>query len=324
MQIFSPEHEGPAYEVNLPFYDSKNREKYWIGFCLKGGRGINEQGVSVSDPGALYLEKPQVGKDCRQMGNNVTTLGISQPTNLEIKTLNSDTVLFDWDEPTKTGGSPILRYRLRISEKDNLGSPYTFDTTDDKTEVKFKTPRAMQGKDWTVTVQAVNKDQKLSLISEHAIFSVPKAGATVKASKKEPKKAAPKPKPAAITYVDSKAATAGHIPLVWQDVSDAKDYKIYWDKGDQEDGSQYQLLVSSTSGQNQFTVDAKNSGGVLGAKELYTNGGKFNFKVTYISSTDGRESAESKPFAVTIKPTQKKDTKKADDKKDQGKSGKKI
>jgi len=58
------------------------------------------------------------------MGNNVTTLGISQPTNLEIKTLSSDTVLFDWDEPAKTGGSPILKYRLRISEKDNLGSPY--------------------------------------------------------------------------------------------------------------------------------------------------------------------------------------------------------
>jgi len=75
------------------------------------------------------------------MGNNVTTLGISQPTNLEIKTLSSDTVLFDWDEPAKTGGSPILKYRLRISEKDNLGSPYSFDTTDDKTEFKFKTPR---------------------------------------------------------------------------------------------------------------------------------------------------------------------------------------
>jgi len=237
--------------------------------------------------------------------------------------------LFDWDEPTTTGGSPILKYRLRISEKDNLGAPYTFDTTDDKTEVKFKTPRTMQGKDWTVTVQAVNKDQKLSLISEHAIFSVPKAGATAKATKKEPKKAAPKPKPEAITYVDSKGATAGHIPLVWQDVSDAKDYKIYWDKGAQEDGSKYQLLVSTTSGQNQFTVDAKNSGGVLGAKEVYADGGKFTFKVTYISSTDGRESAESKPFVVTIKPTPKKDTKKTDDKKagdkkDQGKSGKKI
>lgn len=108
----------------------------------------------------------------------------------------------------------------------------------------------MRGKDYTVTVQAINKAQKLSLISEHAIFSVPKGGATVKTSKQEPKKAAPKPKPAAITYVDSQGATAGHIPLVWQDVSDAKDYKIYWDKGDQEDGAQYQLLVSTTSGQN--------------------------------------------------------------------------
>ena len=48
---------------------------------------------------------------------------------------------------------------------------------------------------------------------------------------------------------------------------------------------------------------------MLGAKEIYEEGGKFTFKVTYISSKDGQESKESKPFTVTIKPTPKKDTK---------------
>jgi hypothetical protein len=30
----------------------------------------------------------------------------------------------------------------------------------------------MQGKDYTVTVQAINKDQKMSLVSDPAVFSV--------------------------------------------------------------------------------------------------------------------------------------------------------
>ena len=30
----------------------------------------------------------------------------------------------------------------------------------------------MQGKDYTVTVQAINRDQKMSLVSEPAVFSV--------------------------------------------------------------------------------------------------------------------------------------------------------
>ncbi len=50
LQIFAPFHSGPVYEVNLPFYNAEVKEKYWIGFCFKGGRGVNFNGVTVSDP----------------------------------------------------------------------------------------------------------------------------------------------------------------------------------------------------------------------------------------------------------------------------------
>jgi|APSaa5957512535_1039671.scaffolds.fasta_scaffold144216_1 hypothetical protein len=60
LQIYSPRHQGPVYEVYLPFYTNTHKEQYWIGFCLRGGHGINYDGVSVSDPHALHVEKPKV------------------------------------------------------------------------------------------------------------------------------------------------------------------------------------------------------------------------------------------------------------------------
>jgi hypothetical protein len=62
LMIYSPRHSDPIYQVDLPFYNAEVREKYWIGFCLRGGRGINENGVSVSDPLALFMNKPSVNQ----------------------------------------------------------------------------------------------------------------------------------------------------------------------------------------------------------------------------------------------------------------------
>jgi hypothetical protein len=50
LQVFSPHHSSAVYEVNMPFYTADVNEKYWIGFCLRGGRGININGITVSDP----------------------------------------------------------------------------------------------------------------------------------------------------------------------------------------------------------------------------------------------------------------------------------
>lgn len=60
LMIYSPRHSEPVYKVELPFFNADIREKYWIGFCLRGGRGINFNGVSVSDPLALFMNKPSV------------------------------------------------------------------------------------------------------------------------------------------------------------------------------------------------------------------------------------------------------------------------
>ena len=119
LQVFSAEHAGPVYEVNLPFYQASIREKYWIAFCFKGGQGINSRGITVSDPSALYLDKPNVQRDCVLDKSSATTISISQPMNIEVKTISQDGVLISWEEPQETGGSPILKYRLFIAEKDS-------------------------------------------------------------------------------------------------------------------------------------------------------------------------------------------------------------
>ena len=88
MQIFAPRHSDPVYEVNLPFYQADVKEQYWIGFCLRGGQGINFNGVTVSDPAALFKTTPSVQQQCILDREHITTIGISQPLSVNVKTLN--------------------------------------------------------------------------------------------------------------------------------------------------------------------------------------------------------------------------------------------
>jgi len=37
LSVFSPHHKEAVYEVSLPFYNADIMERYWIGFCLRGG-----------------------------------------------------------------------------------------------------------------------------------------------------------------------------------------------------------------------------------------------------------------------------------------------
>ena len=158
LQIYSPRHSDPVYQVDLPFYSAENTEKYWIGFCLRGGRGINFDGVSVSDPIALFLNKPDVTQQCILDQDKIGTVGISPPTGVTATTLSPDMIELSWDEPAQNGGSPVQKYRIFVSEKDVSGSRLEINTNDAKTFYKLKTPKAMHGKDYVFTVQAINRN----------------------------------------------------------------------------------------------------------------------------------------------------------------------
>ena len=166
LSIYSPRHSQPIYTVELPFINSDNKENYWIGFCLRGGRGINFNGVSVSDPNALFMTKPSVQKQCILDNEHIGTVSIPPPTGVEAATLSNDQVELTWEQPTITEGPPILKYRIFVAEKNSKGSTLSIETSDAKTSYKLRTPKAMYGREYVFSVQAINRQQKMSLVSD--------------------------------------------------------------------------------------------------------------------------------------------------------------
>ena len=114
MKIYSPRHKQAVYEVDLPFHDDADQQKYWVGFCLRGGQGINGQSVTIADPSSLSNDRPVVYKSCVTDPKSVATVGISQPTSLQAKQVTQDYAEITWEEPTKDGGATISHYRLFI------------------------------------------------------------------------------------------------------------------------------------------------------------------------------------------------------------------
>ena len=300
LQIFAPRHSGPVYEVDMPFFNQDQKESFWVGFCLRGGRGINFSGVSVSDPSALFMSKPKVNQQCILDKQNIPTIGISQPTNVQIKTVTYELVDITWEEPTQTGGQTISHYRVFVTDKDNTASSFNFETRDFKTSYQLKTPKVMQGKAFIVTVQAINKNQKMSLVSEPAIFTVSATGTGGKKGTNSFASSTSNALPAPITDLTFVVATSKKIQLTWTSVTDAKDYKVYWDRGNPQQTSLFYPLASSTNGSNAFTADTKTAGASYFGTSLYNNGGVFNFKVSYISTKTGNESELSQAFQIKV------------------------
>ena len=120
--------------MNLPFYTPDVEEKFWIGFCLRGGQGINFNGFSISDPNALFLSKPNVMKDCRLEKHSIPTIGVSAPSNPEAN-VNQETWLAEltWEESLRENEIPIAKYRVFVNEKDSTGLPTILTTLAAKT-----------------------------------------------------------------------------------------------------------------------------------------------------------------------------------------------
>jgi len=106
----------------------------------------------VSDPGALYVDKPNVQKDCVLDSLDIATIGVSQPQNVETHQTSPQEVEISWEEPIQDGGAQIQYYRIFVNDKENLYQTLSINTPDKKTFYKLKVPQTMWGKDYTVTV----------------------------------------------------------------------------------------------------------------------------------------------------------------------------
>jgi hypothetical protein len=60
VQIYAPRHSGPMYSVELPALNTDARERFWVAFCMRGGRGINFDGLTLADPDPMLSRKPLV------------------------------------------------------------------------------------------------------------------------------------------------------------------------------------------------------------------------------------------------------------------------
>jgi len=181
------------------------------------------------------------------------------------------------------------------------------ETPDQATFFKLKTPPPMQGKFYTVTVQAINKKQKMSLLSDPAIFEVKNFARTKPVENKEAAAHAGKKTfvPSPIVGMSATEATASQITLVWPENTDAEDYRLYWDKGQNDDQNIFSVLTASTGKQPRFTIDHKTSEKTLGSQYVLTHGGSYKFRVSYVSKTNGKESEISNVLKVAVSPTYK-------------------
>jgi hypothetical protein len=170
--------------------------------------------------------------------------------------LNQDTSEITWTEPTATGGSQIHHYRIFLTERDNAANVARIETSGNKTTYNLKTPRAMWGKDYLIMIQAINGFHKISLLSEPAIFSI-----------NDPLKDNLKVQlPSPIIELSALDANSQKVSLSWTDISDAYDYKLYWDRGETHKKPVFYPIVVTTHGHHYFTLDAKNTDNILGSK----------------------------------------------------------
>ena len=181
---------------------------------------------------------------------------IPQPTNVNVAQSNYDNIDISWEQPGSDGGASIANYRIFLEDKANEHSTVTIETEDSKPFYRLSAPQSIWGKQFGVTVQAINKKGKLSLLSDSVSFKVWSttqsnvikeipANKTLYVDNKVPLQtsiAAP------IIGLSATEATADEIILIWPEISDAKDYKIYWDKGSNDNLNLLKSLSATTNG----------------------------------------------------------------------------
>jgi hypothetical protein len=105
---------------------------------------------------------------------------------------------------------------------------------------------------------------------------------------------------APIVGLSATEAAWDQVVLIWPEITDAKDYKIYWDKGSEDNLNLLKSLSATTNGLTRYVVNNQTSYGILGSENVKLHGGKFKFRVSYMSIKTGKESAISDVLSVTV------------------------
>jgi hypothetical protein len=88
VQIFSPRHDEALFETTMPYINDDQDERFWIAFCIKGGTGINSNGVTVADQTSVMQMRPSVENQCILDKSNVPTHAITAPVTVNTRTVS--------------------------------------------------------------------------------------------------------------------------------------------------------------------------------------------------------------------------------------------
>ena len=105
--------------------------------------------------------------------STIPTIGVSVPQNPEaVISKDNSMAELTWEENIKPEETPVAKYRVFLTEKDSTGMPTILTTLGAKTSYKLHFTRSMWGKDYVFSVQAINKNGKMSVQSDQGVFTV--------------------------------------------------------------------------------------------------------------------------------------------------------
>ena len=247
--------------------------------------------IKVLDPNSVQSKKPEVSKVCKSPGAVENKIqGISQPYGIQFKRTSDSEAQISWEQPNIDGGSKIAYYRIFIQKQNSSEPGLQIQTSDQRAFFNLKTPAPMLGFTYTITIQAINQQKMMSMLSEPFEFKLQEARPLA------PKPALNTTQPPLLTPITGLSSTkqsSDSISLVWPPSENAADYKVYWDKGSHDHLNVLILLANSTGNKTEFTVDFHNSQQILGNKYIHTNGGTFKFWVSYVDKKTHAESQMS-------------------------------
>jgi len=94
-------------------------------------------------------------------------------------------------------------------------------------------------------------------------------------------------------------ANADKIVLEWSEPDDVKEYRIYWDRSNNETRV-LQLLTATKTGKPLFNLDHQTSAGIMGSDYLEQHGGSFRFQLSFVDKTDNTESPRTSVLKVDV------------------------
>lgn len=176
LKIYSSDSDEAVYSVSLPLVDHdllKKGEVYWTALCIHGNDAASvDTTFSSLDPKAILSAKPDVREACKAQ-KSVTkappVVHVPRPYDISLQRMSPTEALIKWEE--NSGDQKIQGFRIFIEKKDST-APSLQLVTGDKRFYTLTTPKELMDQTYILTIQAINTDGRISLLSDPYQFKL--------------------------------------------------------------------------------------------------------------------------------------------------------